>query len=118
VTAATARRFPNLNAVALPAFPSERDEDAGEPSPVFEPHFTVSAASPERLPSRRKKASQGNDVLRTFVSKRKIERSEREDRERRNYPPPPRRRIDAATQTPAERNLPTAASIIRRFFHV
>jgi hypothetical protein len=57
-------------------------------------------------------------VLATFVSKRKIERGEREDRERRNYPPPPRWRIDAATQTPAEGNLPSAVWTIRRLFHV
>jgi hypothetical protein len=30
------------------------------------------------------------------VSKRKVDRGEREDRERRNYPPPRRRRIDGA----------------------
>jgi hypothetical protein len=55
-------------------------------------------------------------VLRTFVSKRKIERGERgerEDRERRNCPPPPRRRIDAATRTPAKRNLPGNATEMR-----
>ena len=56
-------------------------------------------------------------MLRTFVSKRKIECGERKDRERRNYPPSPRPRVDGAIQTPAERNPPPATSTIRRFFH-
>jgi hypothetical protein len=38
----------------------------------------------KRLPIRRKKASQGNDVLMTRVSKRKVDHGEREDRERRS----------------------------------
>jgi hypothetical protein len=53
----------------------------------------------------------------TRVSKRKVDRGEREDRERRNYPPPPPTSIDGAIQTPAERNPPAATSTIRRFFH-
>jgi hypothetical protein len=51
----------------------------------------------------------------TRVSKRKVDGGEREDRERRNYPTPPRRRINGAIQTPAERNLLVAASAIHRF---
>jgi len=51
------------------------------------------------------------------IGHKRVKRGEREDRERRNYPPPPRRRIGAATQTPTGRRLPAAVSALRRFVH-
>jgi hypothetical protein len=55
--------------------------------------------------------------MRTSALKRGTQHSER-DRERRNYPPAPLRRINAAIQTPAESNVPPAASAIRLVLHV
>ena len=40
--------------------------------------------SPKRLPIRRKKASEGNEVMRTFPLKRGAKQGESDDRERRN----------------------------------
>jgi hypothetical protein len=50
--------------------------------------------------------------------KRRAKHSERYDHERRNYPPAPLRRINAAIQTPAKSNVPSAASAISPALHV
>jgi hypothetical protein len=57
-------------------------------------------------------------VIRTSALKRGAKHSEHNDHERRNYPPAPLRRINAAIQTPAESNFPPAASAIRPVLHV
>ena len=53
--------------------------------------------------------------MRTSVLKRGTQHSERDDRERRNYPPAALRRINAAIQTPAESNLPPQLRQFARF---
>jgi hypothetical protein len=53
--------------------------------------------------------------MRTSALKRGAKHSERDDRERRNYPPAPLRRINAAIQTPAESNLPPQLRQFARF---
>jgi hypothetical protein len=52
-------------------------------------------------------------VMRTSPLERGAKHSERDDRERWNYPPAPFRRINAAIQTPAGSNFPPAASATR-----
>ena len=57
-------------------------------------------------------------MMSTSALKRGAKHSEHDDRERRNYPPAPLRRINAAIQTPAESNVPLAASASRPDLHV
>ena len=57
-------------------------------------------------------------MMSTSALKRGAKHSEHDDRERRNYPPAPLWRKNAAIQTPAESNVPPAASAIRPVLHV
>ncbi len=95
----------------------------GTLSDVRSPTLTIVCApcqrpARDRLPIRRKKASQGNDVMRTFALKRGAKHGERDDREQRNYPPALLRRMNAAIGAPAESNFPPTAPAIRPIFHL